>query len=174
MNKPMVERKGDRRTNPRPDLPNANGRQGELRKLCEIPDVADFRIKQLEQQVESLQLQLEQAFYMLELYGVPKVRARTVHNGIGVLASRYSKSEQSFTNQLAEANSLHESLVSGQIELTNRCNELLAALKLARKGIAGTIKHLTDGKVRYEPLSELSADDLAEIDNLIVKVEATL
>lgn len=37
----------------------------------------------------------ELAFQVLEMYGVPRTRAKTVHNGIMVLAERIRKSEQS-------------------------------------------------------------------------------
>jgi len=43
MNKPLIERSGDRR------------------KLCEIPDVAAFRIKQLERQRDELLAALREA-----------------------------------------------------------------------------------------------------------------
>jgi len=42
------------------------------------------------------------AFQTLELYGIPTERARSIHNGIQVLASRYDKRVMELQNELAK------------------------------------------------------------------------
>jgi hypothetical protein len=44
--------------------------------------------------------QLERAFTMLEACGIPRSRARTVHNGIQVLDTRYAKQVRDLREQI--------------------------------------------------------------------------
>ena len=56
------------------------------------------------EQVRKLEAELDQAFSMLEMNGVPKERARHIANGIDVLTTRYRKRTTELEQQLAEAN----------------------------------------------------------------------
>ena len=45
----------------------------------------------LSEEIQDLRRQVDQAYEMLDMLGVPKERARSIQNGIMVLTSRYDK-----------------------------------------------------------------------------------
>ena len=70
----------------------------------------------LVEKVKQLENQLEQAFSMLEVYGVPRERARYVANGIEVLVTRFRKGIQINEHIMSVLNAQVEQFKANQKE----------------------------------------------------------
>lgn len=66
--------------------------------------LAQTEIKGHMRVVDELKAELEKAYQMLELNGVPRERAKSVANGIDVLASRFDKQNHFYEQALAREN----------------------------------------------------------------------
>ena len=60
--------------------------------------------------IQSFAAERERAFQMLELYGVPRERAKSVSNGIDVLMARMRKERDALQRQIEEARNIIEEL----------------------------------------------------------------
>lgn len=57
--------------------------------------------------------EVERAFKMLSVHGVPRERARTVANGIDVLSTRYSKEIQTLMSVIRDLRVENQRLIEG-------------------------------------------------------------
>ncbi len=61
------------------------------------------RVAQLEADNAYKEAMISKAFAVLELYGVPRARAKSIHNGIDVLMTRINKESNLYTEMLTDA-----------------------------------------------------------------------
>lgn len=91
----------------------------------DVFDKMAAEIDSLELKVENLEAEEERSFSVLEMYGIPKDRAKSVNNGIQVFDTRMQRELNAMVNAAAKLQDLVNSLKQEKTELESGNNRLL-------------------------------------------------